>query len=465
MVLLAMDDAVTFTPEFADRRFGTGLSPDVVPPASVDAMLDRLVQPDHAAGRFPVPLYADVTPSFLDLRNLRRARDDSDLAEAAFVAGRTQMNALRQSNFAMTLARGTTSDDGFRERLTRFWADHFTVIAKNALMPHLVTPYVEEAIRPNMTGRFVDLLFAAATHPMMVIFLDQARSVGPNSPVGINNERGLNENLAREVLELHTMGVDGPYSQDDVRELAEVFTGLSWSTADGRTYRPRFAEPGSEVLLGTTLSAEADISIIVDAFETIAAHPATAQHVAKKLARHFVADEPSPDLVEAMASAYTDTGGDLLSVYRAMLEHPAAWATSDAEGNPTSKSMKPFDFLQSSLRALAVAVDQIPLPIVNRTLRVPLRLMGQDWERPKGPDGWAEDADAWINPHGMAGRITWAMSVPSELTGGLPDPRSFVHVALGQDVPRELAFAARAAEDRAAGIGLVLASAAFQRRA
>jgi uncharacterized protein (DUF1800 family) len=316
---------VSFSPVLADRRFGTGLSPVIPPPDSVAAMLSGLTGPDAMAAAFPIPLFADVTPGFDELRVLRQAREESAAAEEAFVEGRRRMNHLRQTAFAHSLARGVQTATGFRERLTRFWADHFTTVAMNALMQHLVTPYVEEAIRPNMTGRFVDLLVAAVTHPMMVIYLDQAQSVGPNSVAGQANGRGLNENLAREVLELHTLGVGGPYTQADVRELAEALTGLGWTVEEGRVYRPRFAEPGAEVLLGQTLSAEADLATVVEALTVIAGHPATARHIATKLAVHFVADVPEPDLVAAMTAAFVDTRGDLLAVYAAMLDHPAAW--------------------------------------------------------------------------------------------------------------------------------------------
>ncbi|WP_245820387.1 DUF1800 domain-containing protein [Flavimaricola marinus] len=441
-----------------------GLSTHAMPPESVERILQGLAGPDEMASAYPIPKYADVSPSFHELRDLRRQMDDSEAASEAYLDGRRQMNQLRQVNFAHTLARGAQTTDGFRERLTRFWADHFTVVSKNGLMPHLVTPYVEEAIRPNLSGSFATLLFAAVTHPMMVVYLDQARSVGPNSIAGQNNGRGLNENLAREILELHTLGVGGPYSQTDVRELAEALTGLSWTSTEGRVYRPRFAEPGSETLLGTTLSPDADIDTIAQALTVIAEHPATARHIATKLAVHFVSDAPDPDLVAAMEAAYLATSGRLLAVYEAMLKHPAAWAVTGPNDRPMAKVMRSYDFIQSSLRALGVSVDQLPLGVVSRTLRVPLRVMGQDWERPNGPNGWPEEAEAWITPQGMAGRITWAMQVPSELVRVLPDPRDFVKTALGATIPDEVSFAARAAEDRAVGIGLILSSAAFQRR-
>ena len=450
---------MTFDPHLADRRFGTGLSPDIAPPVSVDAVLSALSGPDAAAARHPIPAYADVTPSLATLRALNRQRAEGAEAEAAFMAARTAMHDLKVLHLARSLARGVTTQDGFRERLTRFWADHFTTVAKNGYVHHLVTPYVEEAIRPRLTGRFGDLLVAAVTHPMMVLYLDQTGSVGPNSPVGTRTGRGLNENLAREVLELHTIGAGGPYTQTDVRELAELLTGLSRTPEGEPLYRPRFAEPGRETVLGTTFSDRADISTIEAALQAIAVHPATARHIAGKLSVHFVSDTPDASLVDAMADTFAVTGGDLAQVYEAMLRHPAAWMRDAG-----AKVLTPYDFLQSSLRALAFAPDGLDAPTIRRHLVGPMRTMGQDWERPPGPDGWAEEAEAWITPQGMAGRITWAMQTPGMLMGDLPDPRAFVTAAMGPDVPDDLAFAARAAEDKAVGIGLILTSAAFNRR-
>ena len=449
---------MAFDPILADRRFGTGLAPGARPPASVDEMLARLTGPDLAAEAYPIDRSAEVTPSYIELRELRQARDGTEAGEAAFRAGRDRMHDLKVRQFARTLARGATTQDGFRERLCAFWADHFTVVANNGFVHHMVAPYVEEAIRPHVAGRFGDMLVAAVTHPMMVLYLDQGRSVGPGSEVGLRTGRGLNENLAREVLELHTVGAGGPYTQGDVRQLAELLTGLTWAPERGLWYRPRFAEPGAETVLGTTFAAEAELATIEEALRTIALHPATAGHVAAKLARHFVADRPDAALVEAMTRAWTATGGDLMAVYAAMLSHPAAW------GGGPGKVLTAFDFLQSALRALAVDPDALALEDLRRHLYRPLQEMGQEWQRPPGPDGWPEEAEAWITPQGMAGRITWAMQVPANLVPDLPDPRDFVVAALGPDVPQDVAFAARAAEDRMTGVGLVLASAAFQRR-
>lgn len=457
---------MAFSPDLADRRFGTGLSPRVDPPPGLQDMLSRLTGPDDMARRFPIPLTDAAAPTVADLRALQRARAESDTAEEAYRAGRQEMEALRLATFRAHLARGVETSDGFRERLTQFWADHFAIRARNGLMRHYVTPYVEETIRPHLAGRFADMLRAAVTHPMMLLYLDQVSSVGPNSAVA-RNGRGLNENLAREVLELHTLGVDGPYSQTDVRELAELLTGLSWQAERGFWFRPSFAEPGAESVLGERYGPEPSLTAIHRMLDDLAVHPATARHLASKLAVHFVSDRPPPGLIDAMAGAYRASGGALVPVYEAMLRHPAAWLRGMEEGPGAAKVMPPFQFVQAALRGLGIrggAMLGLDRRDTMRHLLRPLRDMGQDWERPVGPDGLPEGARAWITPQGMAARIDWAFRAPSALLSALPDPRVAVHDMLGPEAPQAVVFAAGAAEGRADGIGVILTSAAFQRR-
>jgi uncharacterized protein (DUF1800 family) len=307
------------------------------------------------------------------------------------------------------------------------------------------------------------------THPLMLHFLDQMQSVGPGSRAarkarekGRARQPGLNENLAREVLELHTLGVGGPYGQDDVRQLAELFTGLSFTPGEGFVFRPRQAEPGAETVLGRSYGGNpATLESIHAALEDIAAHPATARHVAWKLAVHFVADDPDPALVDHVAARYLASDGDLMAVYAALLEHPAAWDPRLANVKP------PADFIASTCRALAVAPDRLGekrLKLIRRVLLGPMAVMGQPWQKPGGPDGWPEEDGDWITPQGLAARMRWAMAAPALLRPDLPDPRAFVTTALGPFAGEPVQFAAKAAETREEAIGLVLSAPAFQRR-
>lgn len=454
-----------FDPVTASVRFGYGLSPVVAPPASVDAMLTALGGPDAVARALPIPGDDAVTPTLATLRALSTARneardtDGAEAAEEAFQSGRRAMQATLARLTRVTIARAATAEDALRERLVRFWADHFTVRSRNGLSRHLVTPFVETAIRPHVTGRFADMLRAVTLHPMMLHYLDQRFSMGPGSRAAQQRDRGLNENLARELLELHTVGVDGPYVQADVRELAELLTGLSFHPMRGMEYRPQFAEPGAETVLGVTYGAQAELSVVTAALEDLAVHPATTRHLAWKLARHFVADDAPPDLVAALEAAF-GAGGGLMDVYAVLLDHPDAWVQEPRKVKP------PFDFVASSLRALAVPVERLlamSLQDTRRHLLTPMAAMGQPWQQPPGPDGWPEVAEAWVTPQGMAARIEWAMRVPG-VAVDLPDPRDFVQLALGEDADPRVVFAAEAAETVSDGVGLVLASAAFQRR-
>ncbi|MDX2482413.1 MAG: DUF1800 domain-containing protein [Pseudodonghicola sp.] len=460
---------MSFSPERAEIRFGCGLSPQFAPPTSLSGLLAGLDGPDAMADRFPMLSYdAYITrrAHWLDLRKKRRtssgARAEAFAKQAAAVNRSFYEDRVR--GFGLTALRWSLTDQGLRERLALFWADHFTTVGKSAPQRSLISIYIDAAIRPNLSGRFADLLIAAVTHPMMLAYLDQQTSVGPGSVYAQRQSklRGLNENLAREVMELHTLGVDGPYTQADVRQLAELFTGLGISKTGALQFNQRRAEPGSESVLGRSYGGDpARLEPVLQVLRDLAVHPATADHIARKLAVHFVSDSPDPGLVDHMAARFLATDGDLRAVYAAMLEHPAAW--HDGPGNVKP----PFDFVASACRALAVPQDRLQDTSVrqmNRLLVQPIGVMGQSWQRPSGPDGWSEEDTAWVTPQGLSARLRWAMAVPTRMLPELPDPRQFVTDALGATVPEPVRFAARAAETRAEAVGLILSAPAFQRR-
>lgn len=456
-----------FEPTLAAIRFGTGLSPVVAAPEWDGELMDRLRGPDTAARDWPIATYGSILPQVTDYFATQYASnhgtpEERAVADERLDEMRQQKRAATKADFRSTLARMATSPDGLRERLVLFWADHFTVVGKNNdndWAPY-VSSYVEEAIRPHVAGRFRDMLVAVTTHPMMLHYLDQDRSMGPESQAGRQREKGLNENLARELLELHTLGVGGPYSQNDVRELAELLTGLTLDNG-ALLFRPRWAEPGPETVLGRVYPERPGLGPIEAVLGDLAVHATTAEHIARKLAVHFVADEPDPDLVAALRRTFVDTGGDLAAVTEALLSHPAAWAPE------RRKVRQPVEFLAASLRALGVGGDWIAGREPKETDELflnPMAEMGQPWQQAGGPNGWPEEAEAWVTPQGVAARINWAMTRPERLLAQLPDPRVFVETALGPDVSEAVATAAYAAERPDEGIGLVLASAEFQRR-
>jgi uncharacterized protein (DUF1800 family) len=442
-------------------RFGTGLRPGFLA-ASPEAMLTSLSDPDRMAAAFPLDSYATRAAFRMEYTRLQRARADSDEAEAAFREMRDALNREVLNQMAVTLARGVAAPHGLRERLVWFWADHFTTVGGRSFMRGAIAAYIDETIRPHVAGRFGDMLEAAILHPVMLLYLDQERSFGPNSVTGQRRGASLNENLARELLELHTVGAGGGYTQTDVRQMAELLTGLGITSEGALAFRPNNAEPGAETVLGQSYGGDgpATLSDIRAALRALAMRPETAAHVSRKLADHFLSDTPDPGLLAAMQAVWLDTGGDLLAVTTALLTHPAAMTPGPG------RVKQPLHFLASALRALEVPPEGLiraPLHRLRTLAARPMAAMGQGWQNASGPDGYFDDDAEWIGPQTLAARIAWCMTVPSELRRQLPDPRAFARDALGDAAPPEVLQAAARAENRAEGVGLVLASPIFQR--
>ncbi|NBB96659.1 MAG: DUF1800 family protein [Alphaproteobacteria bacterium] len=453
-------------------RFGLGLRPDSplsVGPEALWHDLDR-DEPPARIGRFATKLEREGVRV-----SIRRARSKAKRARAEpEMAGPTGMadfaDQLRRVNRADMrdslsdlrgdLARRIDAPIGFRQRLVDFWANHFAADSRPGRFRAARASYIEEAIRPHVAGSFATLLRAAALHPVMQNYLNQNRSVGPFSRVGRRTGRGLNENLARELLELHTLGVEGGYSQDDVTQMARLLTGITYDLDQGYKFDPRIAEPGLIEIFGKRYGGRPVMERHVhEALDDLAVHPGTAAHLVGKLARHFVADDPDPQLVAHMQAAYTSSGGDLRNVYRAMLEHPAAWT-------PTlGKTRAPLTWVAASLRATGIGAAQV-LDMddrqTRRDLMIPLQAMGQPHEAVPSPAGYDDRADAWITPQAVAARIDWAIGLADRLSTP-PDPRAFVTAALGDLASPMLIRAARGAETRTEGVAMILAAPDFNR--
>lgn len=426
-------------------RFGYGL------PAT--GPLAAPVGPDRAADRWPGILLTEVAPVLIAYREAKKAKD-----EAGIKAGHSAADALALRGAKAMLARAVGSDDPYRERLVAFWADHFTVAPKSRMERPFPAILIDEAIRPHVAGRFADMLKAVTTHPAMLVYLNQEASFGPGSPKGKRQKKGLNENLARELLELHTLGVGAVYTQVDVRELAELLTGLAVSPDRGFVFDKKRAEPGAETVLGTAYRGDG-LDPVLRALDDLAIRPETAAHLARKLAVHFVADDPDAGTVAPLERAFLDSGGDLAAMAGVLLSVPQPEALT--------KVRQPFDFLIAAFRALGVTPERIltlePKPF-KRLILDPLAAMGQPFQQAPGPDGWPEPAADWITPQGLAARINWAMHAPERLVRPLPDPRAFLRLALGDRADERLVWSVNAAESARDGVGLVLASPAFNRR-
>jgi uncharacterized protein (DUF1800 family) len=350
--------------------------------------------------------------------------------------------------------RAAATEQPFRERLVHFWTNHFTVSAVRPLVAGIAVPFEEEAIRPNVTGRFVDLLLAAIRHPAMLLYLDQAESIGPNSRAGQNRNRGLNENLAREILELHTLGVDGGYAQADVRAFAEILTG--WSIGNPRrgvigefSYIPIIHEPGSKTFLGHAYGNEGEREAKA-ALELLARHPSTARRIATKLARHFIADQPPAESIDRIARVFLDSDGDLKAVYRAVIAEEHAWR------NPLTKVRTPSDFVVAALRATGIK------PEGGGLLRAQAAL-GQPPLVAPSPAGWPDDAAAWATPEAMMRRVEVALAFAARVRSKM-EPGDLAEAVLGDALSDETGTAIRRAGSRTEALALMLASPEFQRR-
>ncbi len=353
------------------------------------------------------------------------------------------------------LDQALDAETGFTERLTWFWANHFCVsVAKNQFLRAMAGSYVREAIRPHVFSRFSDMLLAVTQHPAMLIYLDNWRSIGPNSPRGAEAKRGLNENHAREILELHTLGVQGGYSQTDVTELARLLTG--WTVEEGRrgeqgtfSFRPRQHEPGQKTVLGKTYGKRGRRDGEA-ALAAIALHPATAKHIALKLARHFVADDPPPGLVARLEKTFVRSKGDLAEVSRALIDAPESFA-------PQRKKMRmPEEFLVGAMRMLSIHLA--PPRFMNLLVN-----LGQPIWEPPGPNGFPDKADAWLSSEGLKTRLDVAAALGRQAKIELT-PSECLEAALGPTASKETVQAVSRAESAAQGFALLLMSPEFQRR-
>lgn len=481
----------------ASIRFGYGPRPGETPPESVDALIAGVERGAAARCLFPhegiegrrarFPAYRDVQRAYTKAR-------DSNMLE---VVGERRINP-----YAITLANALQRDrhlkvqqavfspHGFFERLSCFWSDHFSVnVLKSSAVRILAAMHEAEAIRPNLAGRFADLVTASALHPAMLDYLDQTRSVGPTSPVGIKSGRGLNENLARELIELHTMGAGSGYSQQDVREAAFVLTGLWFRSPAFKTeFRPKASETGVYRVLGRTYGGRSrNIRQVHALIEDLAAREETRRHICRKLVVHFISDDPPQPVVDAMVEAWQRHDGQLLAVYRAMLEHPLSW---QEEGR---KARQPFDFVVAGLRALNVPADALE-PRINKkagwrsvwdaveladvsmmtakgnaalganpmSVGAIIQLGQPIWQAPS-PAGWEEGLSTWITASQVTERIAWARRLVTRF-GGNVDPRAFLEATMADAARADTIETVSRAPNRAVAMAMVLASPEFNRR-
>jgi uncharacterized protein (DUF1800 family) len=381
----------------------------------------------------------------------QEGKEMAEKAAAAAVPDPGRLIYLEEAKIRTETA--LAADVGLTERLVWFWSNHFCISADK--IQSMSGAYEREAIRPHVLGRFVDMLLAVEGHPAMLFYLDNTISMGANSIAGINRSRGLNENLARETLELHTLGVRSGYTQDDVISFANVLTGWTWVPAGDDpehggefTFNPRLHEPGAKTVLGKVYE-DGEVEQGRAVLRDLAIHPATATHIATKLARHFIADAPPPALVATMAKVFLDTGGDLKEVTKALLSSPESW------GQPATKLKLPCEWTVGMVRAAGITqIDPVRFT-AGQTL------LGERLWRPPSPKGYADDEATWID--GMGRRLDIANNFSERVADKL-DPQDVIENVLGSCVSAEVKQAVGNAESRQQALALLFMSAEFHRR-
>ena len=467
----------------ATNRFGFGARPGELGAAAADPrgwLLAQVKEGNSApAALAGLTSGTSILAGFLAAREERRMertparaqpRAGDDPVRQVAVNLREQMLPYYLAQSAVRARIALTSESSFRERLVHFWTNHFAVSVDKPICLGTAGALENEAIRPHVTGRFADMLLAVETHPAMITYLDNQQSVGPHSelatragrrrqPATQPNRIGLNENLAREILELHTLGVDGGYTQTDVTTFAGVISGWSIGGGEGRLaegeagsfqFRAALHEPGSRTVLGRRY-AESGQAQGMAVLRDLARHPATARHLATKLARHFVADEPPAALVERLARAYALSDGHLPSLYAALVSWEGAWSPG------ASKFKTPQDFAYSSLRALEVVPQQ------PKALLAPFELLGQRHYNPGSPAGWPDRAQDWDGADALMKRIEWSVA----LADRVGESHSAVQVAdasLGPLASEHTRGALARAASGSQALALLLMSPEFQRR-
>lgn len=419
-------------------RFGLGARPEAPVPADPRAWLAAQIRPLPEA---PGPSLADAAAARHERRADPMSRAVAELFRAEAVAWSARM---------------LTAEAPFAERWANFWANHLTTSRRAGLTTTVLGHYQRTAIRAHAFGRFDEMLLAAYRHPAMLFYLDQANSVGPDSPAGQRRGRGLNENLARECLELHTVTPAAGYGQEDVTSLARILTG--WSTGrgaaldepDGFLFRPRAHEPGGKRLMGQDVPEGEEGG--AQALRFLANHPSTHHALAVKLTRHFVADVPPRPAVARIEAALRDSGGDLAAAAHAVIAAPEAQA-------PLRKLRSGQDYAIAVIRALGLGAEGAPL-----LLGAMARLNQPLWAAP-APIGWSDEAGEWAAPEQLMRRVDWANEVAGRAAAsGMVEPAVLGETLLGPLAHAETSLAARRAGSVREGILLLLASPEAQRR-
>jgi uncharacterized protein (DUF1800 family) len=461
---------MTLKGALAANRFGLGARAGEIAQASDNPerwLITQLDGGEHASHFADLPKSEELAADLVKRQMAQQAKDQEAVKSFLMEARQTYLREM-----TARFIHGAETAQPFRERLVRFWSNHFTVSISKPQCAMFVAAFEREAIRPHVTGKFADMLLAAERHPAMELYLDNAQSIGPDSIAGQRTGKGLNENLGREILELHTLGVDGGYTQADVIALANILTGWSIDRGPGpimkmasaamggiaeggfRFYPVRH-EPGGKTLLGRNYAQGYEGG--VQAMTDLAQHPATARHIARKLATHFISDTPPAASVARLERAFLESGGDLMHVYEALVSDDAPWQSLPG------KVRSPMEYVTAAMRIaggerLAMLGPKDVMPFIQSA-----RAMGEMPFAAPSPKGWPDDAQAWTGSEAVLERVEWANSAAEKL-GRDSDPLHLADEALGPLLSAETRTAITRAASPAQGLALLFASPEFQRR-
>jgi uncharacterized protein (DUF1800 family) len=467
---IASPDVSLAPAAIALNRFGLGARPDDVPPKDPKGWLRN--QLDAYQTRPPViaalPNSEAIAIPYFQSRRQANMASDAKAKQTIFAASRSDNRRVYRAAANARIANALATETPFTERLVHFWANHFAISADKVTTVPFVGSCENEAIRPHIMGNFHDLVLAVERHPGMLIYLDQASSIGPQSVMAQrarsrNAPRvpGMNENLAREIMELHTLGVRSGYTQNDVTEFARALTGwsiggvaapaLEQDVAPGAfIFRPAMHEPGERTIMGRRygpMGEEQAGAVLRDLVKA----PATATHIATKLARHFAGDEPPAALVERLSRAFGDSQGDLQTLYRVLIDSPEAWAPRFV------KFKTPWEWAISALRGIGFkTADRLPAPQM-------LSQLGQSVWEPGSPAGWADIDASWAAPDALVRRVEVANRLAT-LAADRHDPRELATKLLAIPPSPNTRAAIEGADSPLTGLALLLVSPEFQRR-
>lgn len=436
----------------AATRFGLGVRPDdeeIIFRGAKQWLLLQIEHPEDNSADFASLLSGrDIT---LRLMRARKA-GDKELAEET----RRSFKEITIEELRARIRHAVITRIPLYERLVNFWSNHFTVSVKKGPVAGLAGSFEREAIRPNVCGNFADMLLAVYRHPAMLLYLDNVQSSGPDSKAGIRRGVGLNENMAREIMELHTLGVDGGYRQSDVNNFAKILTG--WGIGGLESASPgvfAFAEnrhePGPQTILDKTYPDGGEIQGIA-ALKDLAANPATAQHISFKLARHFIADNPPELLVKKLSAAFLESNGNLKTVYETLLGLPEAWSFME----PKVKSS--YDLVISAAR-LCAGKNDLNLDYCLQSLK----FLGNVPFTADSPAGFPDTVAEIAGPEAVLRRVEWAELAAIKL-GPSYSYKQLANISIAPIVTEKTKEALSGATSEREGMALLLASPEFQKR-